>query len=85
MGKLKSIFTDPKDSPKWVLPLIILVWLFMEITEYGHRPLAEGLMEDFTDPLLYYIIVGVGIVFFVILYFVKRNEKKKVDDLEVDN
>ena len=85
MRKLKDIFTNPKELPKWVLPLIFLVWLFMEITEYGHRPFVEGFMEDFTDPLLYYIFIGVGIVSFVIVYFVKRNEKNKVDeDNEVD-
>ena len=83
MGKLKDIFTNQKELPQWVLPLIFLVWLFMEITEYGHRPFLEGIMEDFTDPLLYYIFIGVGIVSFVIVYFVKRNEKNKVDE-EVD-
>ena len=86
MGKLKNIFTNQKGLPKWILPLVILVWLFMEITEYGHRPFVEGFMEDFTDPLLYYIFIGVGIVSFVIVYFVKRNERKKVDeDGELDN
>ena len=85
MWKLKYIFNDQKELPQWVLPLIFLVWLFMEITEYGHRPFVEGFMEDFTDPLLYYIFIGVGIVSFVIVYFVKRNEKNKVDeDNEVD-
>ena len=85
MRKLKDIFTNQKELPQWVLPLIFLVWLFMEITEYGHRPFVEGFMEDFTDPLLYYIFIGVGIVSFVIVYFVKRNEKNKVDeDNEVD-
>mgnify|MGYP001216976775 CR=1 FL=1 len=85
MGKLKDIFTNQKELPQWVLPLVILVWLFMEITEYGHRPLVEGFIEDFTDPVLYYIFIGVGIVFFVIVYFVKRNERKKVEDGELDN
>ena len=85
MGKLKDIFTNQKKLPQWVLPLVILVWLFMEITEYGHRPLVEGFIEDFTDPLLYYIFIGVGIVSFVIVYFVKRNERKKVEDGELDN
>ena len=80
MRKLKDIFTNQKELPQWVLPLIFLVWLFMEITEYGHRPFVEGFMEDFTDPLLYYIFIGVGIVSFVIVYFVKRNEKNKVDE-----
>ena len=61
MGKLKNIFTNQKELPKWVLPLVILFWL-MEITEYGHRPFVEGFMDDFTDPLLYYIFIGVGIV-----------------------
>ena len=85
MGKLKDIFTNQKKLPQWVLPLVILVWLFMEITEYGHRPLVEGFIEDFTDPLLYYIFIGVGVVSFVIVYFVKRNERKKVEDGELDN
>ena len=85
MGKLKDIFTNPKELPQWVLPFIMFFWLFMEITEYGHRPFVEGFVEDFTDPLLYYIFIGVGIVSFVIVYFVKRNEKNKVDeDDEVD-
>ena len=86
MGKLKNIFTNQKGLPKWILPLVILVWLFMLITEYGHRPFVEGFMDDFTDPLLlYYIFIGVGIVSFVIVYFVKRNERKKVEDGELDN
>lgn len=85
MGKLKDIFTNTKELPQWVLPLIFLVWFFMEITEYGHRPFVEGFMEDFTDPLLYYIFIGLGIVSFVIVYFVKRNERKKVEDGELDN
>ena len=85
MGKLKNIFTNQKELPKWILPLVILVWLFMLITEYGHRPFVEGFMEDFTDPLLYYIFIGVGIVSFVIVYFVKRNEKNKVDEDEEVN
>ena len=84
MGKLKNIFTNQKELPKWILPLVILVWLYMIITEYGHRPFVEGFMEDFTDPVLYYIFIGVGIVF-VIVYFVKRNEKNKVEDGELDN
>ena len=63
----------------------MLIWLFMEITEYGHRPFVEGFVEDFTDPLLYYIFIGVGIVSFVIVYFVKRNEKNKVDEDEEVN
>ena len=84
MGKLKNIFTNQKELPKWILPLVILVWLYMIITEYGHRPFVEGFMEDFTDPVLYYIFIGVGI-FFVIVYFVKRNEKNKVEDGELDN
>ena len=85
MRKLKDIFTNTKELPQWVLPLIFLVWFFMEITEYGHRPFVEGFMEDFTDPLLYYIFIGLGIVSFVIVYFVKRNERKKVEDGELDN
>lgn len=85
MGKLKDIFTNTKELPQWVLSLIFLIWLFMEITEYGHRPFVEGFMEDFTDPLLYYIFIGLGIVSFVIVYFVKRNERKKVEDGELDN
>ena len=60
-------------------------WLFMLITEYGHRPFVEGFIEDFTDPVLYYIFIGVGIVSFIIVYFIKRNEKNKVEDGEVDN
>ena len=85
MGKLKDVFTNQKELPQWVLPLVILIWLFMEITEYGHRPFVEGFVEDFTDPLLYYIFIGVGIVSFVIVYFVKRNEKNKVDEDEEVN
>ena len=85
MGKLKDIFTNQKELPKWILPLVILVWLFMLITEYGHRPFVEGFIEDFTDPVLYYIFIGVGIVSFIIVYFIKRNEKNKVEDGEVDN
>ena len=85
MGKLKNIFTNQKELPKWILPLVILVWLYMIITEYGHRTFVEGFMEDFTAPLLYYIFIGVGIVSFIILYFVKRNEKNKVEDGELDN
>ena len=85
MGKLKDVFTNQKELPQWVLPLVILIWLFMEITEYGHRPFVEGFVEDFTDPLLYYIFIGVGIVSIVIVYFVKRNEKNKVDEDEEVN
>ena len=85
MGKLKNIFTNQKELPKWILPLVILVWLYMIITEYGHRPFVEGFMEDFTDPVLHYIFIGVGIVSFIILYFVKRNEKNKVEHGELDN
>ena len=85
MGKLKNIFTNQKELPKWILPLVILFWLFMLITEYGHRPFVEGFIEDFTDPVLYYIFIGVGIVSFIIVYFIKRNEKNKVEDGEVNN
>ena len=79
MGKLKDIFTNQKELPQWVLPLVILIWLFMEITEYGHRPFVEGFMED---PLNLYIVLG-GFIFLVIIFFVKQKEKKKVDE-EVD-
>ena len=85
MRKLKDIFTNPKELPQWVLPLVFLIWIFLEITEYGHRPFVEGFMEDFTDPLFYYIFIGVGIVSIVIVYFVKRNEKNKVDEDEEVN
>ena len=79
MGKLKDIFTNQKELPQWVLPLIFLVWLFMEITEYGHRSFVEGFMED---PLNLYIVLG-GFIFLVIIYFIKQKEKNEVDE-EVD-
>ena len=77
MGKLKDIFTNQKELPQWVLPLIFLVWFFMEITEYGHRPFVEGFMED---PLNLYIVLG-GFLFLVIIFFVKQKEKKEVDEV----
>jgi len=79
MRKLKDIFTNQKELPQWVLPLVFLMWLFLEITEYGHRPFVEGFMED---PLNLYIVLG-GFIFLVIIFFVKQKEKKKVVE-EVD-
>ena len=79
MRKLKDIFTNQKELPQWVLPLVFLVWLFLEITEYGHRTFVEGFMED---PLNLYIVLG-GFIFLVIIFFVKQKEKKKVVE-EVD-
>ena len=79
MGKLKDLFTNQKELPQWVLPLIFLVWFFMEIIEYGHRPFVEGFMED---PLNLYIVLG-GFIFLVIIYFIKQKEKNEVDE-EVD-
>lgn len=73
MGKLKDIFTNTKELPQWVLPLIFLVWFFMEITDYGDRPFVEGFMED---PLNLYIVLG-GFLFLVIIFFVKQKEKNK--------
>ena len=83
MGKLKDIFTNQKELPQWVLLLVFLIWIFLEITEYGHRTFVEGFIEDFTDPVLYYIFIGIGVISLIIVYFVKRNEKKKVGE-EVD-
>jgi len=79
MGKLRSFFTSPKKLPEWVLPLVFLVWLFLEITEYGHRTFVEGFMDD---PFNLYIVLG-GFIFLVIIYFIKQKEKKKVVE-EVD-
>ena len=85
MGKLKDVFTNQKELPQWVLPLIMFFWIYLEITEYGHRPFVEGFVELITDPVLYYIIVGGGILGFLILYLVKKNKKNRVDeDDEVD-
>lgn len=76
MGKLRSFFTSPKKLPEWVLPLVFLVWLFLEITEYGHRPFLEGFIDD---PFNLYIVLG-GFIFLVIIYFIKQKEKKKVGE-----
>lgn len=85
MGKLKDIFTNPKELPQWVLPFIMFFWIYLEITEYGHRPFTQGFVELITDPVLYYIIIGGGILGFLILYLVKKNKKNRVDeDDEVD-
>ena len=85
MGKLKDIFTNTKELPQWVLPFIMFFWIYLEITEYGHRPFTQGFVELITDPVLYYIIVGGGILGFLILYLVKKNKKNRVDeDDEVD-
>ena len=83
MRKLKDIFTNQKELPQWVLLLVFLIWIFLEITEYGHRTFVEGFIEDFTDPVLYYIFIGIGVISFIIVYFVKQKEKKKVVE-EVD-
>ena len=83
MWKLKYIFTDQKELPQWVLPLLFLVWFIFEITEYGHRPFVEGFIEDFTDPIFFYFTIGLSIVAFVIVYFLKRN-KKNIGDEEID-
>ena len=83
MWKLKYIFTDQKELPQWVLPLLFLVWFIFEITEYGHRPFVEGFIEDFTDPIFFYFTIGFSIVAFVIVYFLKRN-KKNIGDEEID-
>jgi len=79
MRKLKGLFTNQKELPQWVLPLVFLVWLFLEITEYGHRTFVEGFMDD---PFNLYIVLG-GFIFLVIIYFIKQKEKKKVVE-EVD-
>ena len=79
MRKLKDIFTNQKELPQWVLPFVFLVWLFLEITEYGDRPFVEGIMED---PLNLFIVLG-GFIFLVIIYFVKQKEKNEVGK-EVD-
>jgi len=76
MRKLKDIFTNQKELPQWVLPLVFLVWIFLEITEYGDRPFVEGIMED---PLNLFIVLG-GFIFLVIIYFVKQKEKKNQID-----
>ena len=51
----------------------------MEITEYGHRPFVEGLMEDFTISTLLYFYRSL-IPSMIIFYFVKQKEKNKVDE-----
>ena len=79
MSKLKNIFTNQKELPQWILPFIFLVWFFMEIIEYGHRPFVEGFMED---PLNLDIVMG-GFIFLVIIYFIKQKQKNEVDE-EVD-
>ena len=79
MRKLKDIFTNQKELPQWVLPFVFLVWLFLEITEYGHRPFLEGFMDD---PFNLYIVLG-GFILLVIIYFIKQKEKNEVGK-EVD-
>lgn len=83
MWKPKNIFIGQKELPLLVLPLLFLVWFIFEITEYGHRPLVEGFIEDFTDPIFFYFFIGYSIVAFVIVYFLKRN-KKNIGDEEID-
>ena len=83
MWKLKNIFTGQKELPQLVLPLLFLVWFIFEITEYGHRPFVEGFIEDFTDPIFFYLFIGYSIIAFVIVYFLKRN-KKNIGDEEID-
>ena len=85
MRKLKDIFTNHKELSQWVLPLLMFFWIYLGITEYGHRPFTERFVELITDPVLYYIIIGGGILGFLILYLVKKNKKNRVDeDDEVD-
>ena len=52
MGKLKIYSPTKKNYQMDFTTRYSLVWLFMLITEYGHRPFVEGFIEDFTDPLL---------------------------------
>ena len=85
MIKLKDIFTNPKELLQWILPFILFFWIYLEIIEYGDRPFIKGFVEDFTDPLFYYIIIGSGIIGLLTYYYLNRGEKiKVVEDDEVD-
>jgi hypothetical protein len=69
---------------KMVIPLFGLVFLtslYFSITDNGEITFIEGVKEMTTDPIFYYIIIGlVGVG--VIIYFVGKMTKKNKEGEE---
>jgi uncharacterized membrane protein YuzA (DUF378 family) len=48
------------------------------MTDYGKRPFKEGFIEMTTDPIIYYIIiglVGIGVIVYYVVKMMKKNKK----------
>ena len=73
-----------KKKKKMVIPLFGLVFLtslYFSITDNGEITFIEGVKEMTTDPIFYYIIIGlVGVG--VIIYFVGKITTKNKEGEE---
>ena len=56
MGKLKVYLKKVMDNLFFVL---FFTWMYFDMTDYGKRPFKEGFIEMTTEPLFYYIIIGI--------------------------
>ena len=70
---------------KIVEPLILVILLtslYFSITDNGERPFKEGFIEMTTDPIFYYIIIGLLGVVVIVVYVDKKKKKDKEGDEE---
>ena len=75
MGKLKVYFKKVMDN---LFFFIILILLYFDMTDYGKRPFKEGFIEMTTNPIIYYIIiglVGIGVIVYYVVKMMKKNKK----------
>ena len=73
MIKLNSRFVV-KETLFWLVLFCIIYYT----STYNGRPFKEGFIEMTTDPLFYYIIiglVGVGVIVYYVDKMMKKNKK----------
>jgi uncharacterized membrane protein YuzA (DUF378 family) len=51
--------------------------MYFDTTDYGERPFKEGFIEMTTDPIFYYIIIGLLGVVVIVVYVDKKKKKDK--------
>jgi hypothetical protein len=60
-----------------VVLVVLLTSLYFSITDNGETPFKEGFIEMTTDPVFYYIIIGLVGVVPIVLFVDKMMKKNK--------
>ena len=74
MEKLKVYLKKVMDN---LFFIVFFTWMYFDTTNYGKRPFKEGFIEMTTNPVFYYIIIGLVGVVPIVLFVDKMMKKNK--------